>query len=126
MGSEWVSFVIVAGIQIDLGILFGHVSDVLEVLLVLAALLIARGIPALLYRGTMSGRETAAAALLQATSLSFIIVAVAVGQNVGVITEETAGVLVIAGLLSVMLFPASALRLLAADSRPKRHVGARP
>jgi len=78
-------------------------------------------IPALLYRHVVGNRGTIAAGLLQATSLSFIVAAVQIGTSLGQITAATGAALIGAGLLSVMLFPLSALVLLA--SRDQREAG---
>ena len=60
-------------------------------------------------------RRTVAAGLLQATSLPFIVAATAIGVNLGEIAPATAAALVAAGLLSVVLFPLSAVTLLSAS-----------
>ena len=78
----------------------------------MVALLLVRGTPALLYRRVLDGRRTIAAALLQATSLSFIVVAVQIGITLGQVSAATGAALIGAGLLSVMLFPLLALMLL--------------
>ncbi len=77
----------------------------------LAALLAARGLPALLYRRTLGTRRTIAAALLQSTSLSFLVVAGQIGMELGLISAATGAALVAAGLGSVLFFPLAALTL---------------
>jgi hypothetical protein len=74
-------------------------------------LLLARGLPALLYLGWFGPRRTAAAALLQATSLPFIVTATQIGVALGVMGETTAAALVCAGLVSVLVFPVTATAL---------------
>jgi len=54
--------------------------------LFLVALLIVRGLPALLYRRSTGTRHAVAAGLLQATTLTFIIVATQIGLATGKIT----------------------------------------
>ena len=54
-----------------------------EVPLFLLALLVARGVPALFYVRAVGRRRAAAGGLLQATSLTFVIVAVDIGQQTG-------------------------------------------
>jgi Kef-type K+ transport system membrane component KefB len=105
-------FFVTSGLQFDLDALFASPSTILRVPLYLAMLLVIRGLPALLYRGVLDRRETVAAALLQATSLSFILVAVGIGTELGVMTRATGAALTAAGLVSVLLFPAGALSLL--------------
>ena len=80
--------------------------------LFLLALLVVRGLPALLYRRSTGTRHAAAAGLLQATTLTFVIVATQIGLATGKITPTAAASLLAAGLLSAALFPAGAQRLL--------------
>lgn len=83
----------------------------------LLALLVARGVPAFLYRPLAQGRrQLLAAGLLQATSLSIPVVAGAIGVNLGLIRPSNYVALVFAGLLSVVLFPLLALPRLGALS----------
>jgi Kef-type K+ transport system membrane component KefB len=103
-------FFVTSGIRFDLDALLGSGSAVAQVPVFLAALLLVRGVPALLYR--LDGRRTASAALLQATSLSFIVVAADLGRGLGVLSAETAAAVVAAGLVSVVVFPLVALTLL--------------
>jgi xanthine/uracil permease len=72
-----------------------------------------RGLPALLYVRAVGRRRAAAGGLMQATTLTFVIVATAIGQETGKLSPATAAALVAAGLLSAALFPAGAARLLA-------------
>lgn len=75
-------------------------------------LLAARGLPALVLRRDLTRRELVPSALLQATSLSFIVVAAQTGVAVHALRPINGASLVAAGMLSVLLFPALALRLL--------------
>jgi hypothetical protein len=84
--------------------------------LFLVALLLVRGLPALLYRPVIGGRRAAAAALLQATSLPFIVVASQIGLDLGLLRPATGAAMVAAGLVSVILFPMGALVLLRRDA----------
>jgi hypothetical protein len=78
----------------------------------LAALLAARGLPALVYRRLIPRQQLLPAALLQATSVSFIVVATNIGVELGTISDGTAAAFVAAGLLSVIVFPLVSLVLL--------------
>jgi len=78
----------------------------------LAALLAARGLPAIAYRRLVGARRVPVAALLQATSLPFIVAATAIGQELGMMGPAEGAALIGAGLLSVLIFPVSALSLL--------------
>jgi hypothetical protein len=77
-----------------------------------AALLIVRGLPAMVFRKDLSSSDLVAAGLLQSTSLPFLITASTIGMETDVLAPATAAGLVAAGLLSVLVFPAAALVLL--------------
>ena len=78
----------------------------------LLALLVVRGLPALLGLRTNGTKPTLALGLLQATSLPFIVTITQIGVVLGKITPVTAAALVCAGLLSVLIFPLLALTIL--------------
>ena len=84
----------------------------------LLALLLVRGLPALLFGRLFDRRSVVAAGLLQATSLPFIVTATQIGVVTGLMSGVTAAALVCAGLLSVIIFPAAALSLLRASETP--------
>jgi Kef-type K+ transport system membrane component KefB len=107
-------FFVTSGVRYDLSAL-GNVSTLLHVPIFLVALFLIRGLPALLYRPIVPAGRTAVSALLQATSLPFIVAATAIGTSIGVISSANAAALIAAGLLSVVLFPAGALTLLRRD-----------
>jgi len=105
-------FFVASGLQFDLAALFASPSTMLRVPLFLMALLLVRGLPALLYRPLVGSRRSVVAGLLQATSLTFIVAASQIGLDLGLITKATSAALIAAGLLSVLLFPLLALTLL--------------
>lgn len=115
-------FFVTSGVRYDAGALFAHASTVARVPLFLAVLIAVRGLPALLYRSIATSRETLACALLQATSVGFLVVASGIGQEMGLISPANAAAIVAAGLLSVILFPLGALSVAGKnDSRPRRN-----
>jgi len=64
----------VSGIQLDVGaLLAGGGAALAPVPILLLALLLARGLPAILFRAKVDTRGVLAAALLQATTLPFIV-----------------------------------------------------
>jgi Kef-type K+ transport system membrane component KefB len=105
-------FFVTSGVLFDLKALFASGSTVTLVPLFLAAIVVVRGLPALLYRQALGRLETVVAALLQATTLPFIVAAVMIGIDLGALDEATGAALIAAGLLSVLLFPLLALTLL--------------
>lgn len=106
------AFFVTSGIQFDLEALVAESSTLALVPVFLGALLLVRGAPALLYRRTIGARGTVVAALLQATSLPFIVAASMIGIELGTLDAATGAALVAAGLLSVLLFPLAALTVL--------------
>jgi Kef-type K+ transport system membrane component KefB len=109
-------FFVASGLRFDLAALFSGLSTVLLVPVFVAVLLIVRGVPALLYRREFGTRRLVAAALFQATSLSFIVAAVQIGMDLGMLDAATGAALLAAGLVSVMVFPAAGLGLLRRDA----------
>src|ERR1700746_1456820 len=87
-------------------------SALVRVPVFLLALLVVRGVPALLGLRANGPRSTLALGLLQATSLPFIVTATQIGVALGQISPVTAAALVCAGLLSVLIFPLLALGML--------------
>jgi len=105
-------FFIATGVGYPLRALTADPAAIAVVPLFLAALLLVRGVPALLYRHVAGARRARAAGLLQATTLTFVIVATQIGIATGKTTPAAAASLLAAGLLSAALFPGAALRLL--------------
>ena len=106
-------FFVTSGLTFNLSVLFSNASTLLLVPLFLLALLVVRGLPAVLYRSALGSiRDVAAVGLLQATSLPFIVAATTIGLQLHVIRPANAAALVAAGLLSVIIFPSISLRLL--------------
>jgi Kef-type K+ transport system membrane component KefB len=106
-------FFITSGIRFDLDALRDDPSTLVLVPIFLLALLVVRGLPALVYRNQVgSPRATVAAGLLQATSLPFIVTASMIGVDIGALTPATGSAFVAAGLLSAILFPVISLSLL--------------
>jgi Kef-type K+ transport system membrane component KefB len=105
-------FFVSSGIRLNLTGLLHSPSALARVPLFLLALLVVRGLPALLGLRANGARPTVALGLLQATSLPFIVAATQIGVVLGKLSSVTAAALVCAGLLSVLIFPLLALGLL--------------
>jgi len=112
-------FFVSTGIKLDITSLFHSGSALARVPLFFAALLVVRGLPALLYRpfAERSG-QIVAGGLLQATSLSIPVVAGQIGVDLGLIRPINYVALVAAGLLSVIVFPLVSLTLLRGRTAP--------
>jgi Kef-type K+ transport system membrane component KefB len=109
-------FFVTSGVRFDLGALTESASNLTMVPVFLAALLVVRGVPAIVYRGVLDGSHTAIAGIMQATSLPFIVAATAIGMDLGLIDAAASAAMIGAGLLSVLLFPITGLLLLRRDN----------
>jgi Kef-type K+ transport system membrane component KefB len=118
-------FFVSTGIRLDVSSLSASGSALARVPIFLAALLLVRAVPALLYRSfaERSG-QLVAAGLLQATSLSIPVVAGQIGVDLGLIRPTNYVALVAAGLISVVVFPLVSLTLLREPRVTNRHLAA--
>jgi Kef-type K+ transport system membrane component KefB len=105
------TFFIASGTQIDVAALFASPDSLLRVPLFVALLLAVRGAPAVLYRRALGTRERLSLALFSATSLPLVVVIADLGRATGKISPENAAALVGAAILSVLIFPLTALAL---------------
>jgi Kef-type K+ transport system membrane component KefB len=108
-------FFITTGISFDASALLRSPAALAQIPLLLAALLVVRAVPALLYIRLIGRRRAVVAGLMQATTLTFVIVAAQLGVATGQLSQTSAAALLAAGLLSAALFPALALKLLPAQ-----------
>jgi Kef-type K+ transport system membrane component KefB len=105
-------FFVVSGVNLEVDALFSSFDTIVLVPLTAIALLVVRGLPALVYRRFVPQRQALSAGLLQATSLSFVVAATQIGVEIGKLDPAAAAGLVTGGVISVLVFPALALRLL--------------
>jgi Kef-type K+ transport system membrane component KefB len=111
------AFFVTSGVRFELS----HVAGLTEAgraLLFLGALTVIRALPAVMYRPYLTWRECLASGLLQSTNLSFILVAVTVGTELGRLKEINGSALILAGLASALLMPAAATALLGGAREP--------
>jgi Kef-type K+ transport system membrane component KefB len=111
-------FFVATGLKFDLNALLDHPSNLVKVPIFLAALLVARGLPAFVYRHAIGSDRALIAGVLQATSLPFIVAATTIGVEMGLMGTAESSALVAAGLLSVLLFPLTGLTLLKRAGSP--------
>jgi Kef-type K+ transport system membrane component KefB len=105
-------FFVTTGLKFDLTALLDHPSNLVKVPVFLAALLVVRGLPALVYRSAIDRDHVVIAGVLQATSLPFIVAATTIGVDMGLMGAAESSALIAAGLLSVLIFPYTGLSLL--------------
>ncbi len=102
-------FFISSGMTIDLTAI---IHSPLRLLVLLALLLIVRGLPSLLvYRNDLMLRERVEMTFITATSLPLLIALAEIGEQDGVMLPATAAALVGAGVLSVLIYPLIAVGL---------------
>jgi Kef-type K+ transport system membrane component KefB len=107
-------FFIVSGMQFHLDALTSRPTALLRVPLFLVLFLVVRGAPALLlYRRDLDRRELVPLAFFSATALPLVVVITTIGVAEGRMLPVNAAALVLAGMLSVLLYPAAAKTLLA-------------
>jgi Kef-type K+ transport system membrane component KefB len=105
-------FFVTSGLTLDLSGLIAHPAALATVPGFLLALLVVRALPAWAFHGELERRELIAVGLLQATSLPFLLAAVEIGREMGLLDPAVGAGLVAAGLVSVLILPAPALALL--------------
>jgi len=106
-------FFVTSGMTLDISGLVDKPAALAAVPIVVAALLLVRGMPVLVFRRELSRAQLTAVALLQATSLPFLLTVSQIGIEMGSLDRGTGAAMVAAGVASVLLFPPLALRLLA-------------
>lgn len=106
-------YFVTSGVRFDLDGLLHDAGAIARVPLFLAMYLLARGVPALLFRRQLGARATGALALLSATSLSFVITAADIGVRIGKLRPINATALVGAAVIAMLIFPMGAQSLLA-------------
>ena len=104
--------VIVTLSERNLRALLASGSALVSVPVFLAVILIVRGVPAMVYRAEVGTRNVIVAGLLQATTLPFIVAGVRIGIDLGKMSQETGAALIAAGMLSLLIFPVTAMTLL--------------
>jgi Kef-type K+ transport system membrane component KefB len=105
-------FFIVSGMEFDIDSLRDKPSTLLRIPFFLLMFLIVRGIPTWwCHRRDLVATDRTAAALLAATTLPLIVAITKIGLDRGDMRPENAAALVAAGMLSVLIFPASAFAL---------------
>jgi Kef-type K+ transport system membrane component KefB len=105
-------FFVASGLRLDAGALVSDSSTLLHVPVLVAAIYVIRGLPAILYSGLLGSRRAVAAGLLQSTTLSFVLIASQIGQELGLLGSSDVAALTAAALVSVLVNPVLALTVL--------------
>jgi Kef-type K+ transport system membrane component KefB len=110
------AFFVTSGLRFELDRI-GGLEEIGRAALFFVVLVAIHTIPTVLYRPYLTWRECLASGLLQSTNLSFIVIAVAVGTELGQLREINGSALILAGLVSALVFPAVATTLLGGDKK---------
>jgi Kef-type K+ transport system membrane component KefB len=106
-------FFVSSGMTLDVPTI---IKDPLRLLVFLGLLLAVRGLPCLLiYRGTLPWSQRAQMTLITATTLPLLIALAAIGMQDGVMLPANAAAIVGAGVLSVLVYPTTAVALARRD-----------
>jgi Kef-type K+ transport system membrane component KefB len=121
-------FFITSGMNLDVEALFGSVSGAIKLPLFFVLMLIVRGVPALLfYRKALPANQLKPLGLLSATQLPIVVAITSIGLENGNMRPSTAAALVGAAVLTVLIFPTIALRILnAADGKQEPEMEPKP
>jgi len=90
--------------------------------LFLCLLIVGRGASALLWARELDRRETIGLALFGATGLPLIVAIVGIGVDRGAVSTQVGASLIGAGMLSVLIFPLLAMRVVGGRVEPGRLV----
>ena len=105
-------FFVASGIKFDVDALFDSPTTILRLPAFLGLFLLARGLPVFLfYRRDLARADLVPFALYSATALPLIIAITQIGLDTGDMRPENAAALVGAGMVSVIVFPLTALSL---------------
>ncbi len=111
-------FFISSGINLNLRSLIEEPKHFLLIPAFLVALLVARGLPALRHRREIGTEKAVALGLLLSTTLTVLVVVVAIATDLHILDAAAAAALLASGLLSELLFPATARWLLERATNP--------
>ncbi|WP_197682495.1 cation:proton antiporter [Jiangella sp. DSM 45060] len=113
-------FFIVSGARFDVDALADPSTLALMPVFLVLFLAVRGGPVGLLQVQTLGARSATAAGLLAATALPLLVVITQIAQDEGVLSSGTSSALVGAGMLSVLVLPAIALRLVSPSQEPRR------
>jgi Kef-type K+ transport system membrane component KefB len=117
-------FFVSIGLRFDPAV-FARPQTASLVVVFLAAFMLVRGTPALLYRHRLGGPQSLALALFSSSKLPLLVVIAAAAQRAGQMSALTASSLVGAGMVSVVAFPLLGCRLGVAERAPGTRVQTR-
>lgn len=113
-------FFILTGARLDVPALLDAGETLALVPVLLVAVFLVKGVPALLYRDEFAWRDCAAAGALQSAQMTLTVAGVEIGRRLGLIDEALGAALICVALLSVLIAPIAFTRLHGATSADAR------
>ena len=98
-------FFVMIGVKMELWSLFSDWKIVLLIPLLLCCIFISKMVPALLLRWWYGWRETLGSGILLASTLSLVIAASTIANELGLIDDATHGAFILVAVLSCLVFP---------------------
>ncbi len=98
-------FFVMVGVNLDLWSLFEDLSVLIFIPMLLIAIFISKILPVLVLKRWFSWRKVLSSGVLLASTLSLVIAAATVAQEVGIITETMEGALILTAVVSCFIFP---------------------
>lgn len=106
-------FFVMSGLTLDVNSLFSSGHALLKLATFFVLMLVARGLPVLLLnRRALPRRQLAPMAMLAATQLPLVVAITSIGLDNGNMKPDIAAALVTAAVLTVLIFPSTAIRQL--------------
>jgi Kef-type K+ transport system membrane component KefB len=104
-------FFILTGARLDIPALLDSGETLALVPVLLVAVFVVKGIPALLYHDEFAWRDCAAAGALQSAQMTLTVAGVEIGRQLGLIDKALGAALISVALLSVLIAPVAFARL---------------
>ena len=98
-------FFVMIGVDLNVWELLSDPKMIMFIPLLLIALLISKLLPAFILRKWFNMKTVVASGILLTSTLSLVIAAAAIGENLGVISEKTSGTLILVAIISCVITP---------------------
>lgn len=116
-------FFVMIGVNLDLWMLLSDPTTLILIPVLLVVLYVSKLIPAIILRRWYSWRHIAGAGVLLSSTLSFVIVAAEVAANLGLITEQIQGSLILVAVITCILSPILFNRFYPKEEEQKSVIG---
>lgn len=98
-------FFVMVGVKLDIWSLFTNEKIIILIPLLLLALFISKAVPVLILKRWYDTKTVLASGILLTSTLSLVIAAATIGENLGVIDEQMSGALILGAIISSIITP---------------------